>query len=84
MNTRVFTWVDAKTLPPQDFDYPDETKDVSVRVVVDWKWAKYNSIFPEPYRFARYQWPSRPGEVGYWMIEGISGSTIINKWIYLV
>jgi hypothetical protein len=76
-------WYPPTELPDQDFNYPIEDVDVSVRVVVEWNWDNpINREYPGELRFARYWWPNK-GRKGYWMIDGISGNTLVKRWIYI-
>ena len=77
-------WYPPTELPDQDFNYPIEDADVSVRVVVEWNWVNpINLEYPEELRFARYYWPDEKGGKGYWVIDGVCGNTSIKRWIYL-
>ena len=70
-------WYPPTYLPDQDFDYPNENMDISVRVIVDWDW-KGQPPEKQDMRFARYWWDHK-----MWCIDGVTGNVIIKRWIYI-
>lgn len=72
----VAKWKTPPETPEQDWDI--DYQDVSVRVIVDWEWASHDK--PQELRFARYHWGKGSN---YWVIEGITGTTTVKRWIHL-
>lgn len=73
-NKTISLWHPGNLTPPVDWDYPLDGY-VSKRVVAEWVW-EYNENLETELRFAKYYW----GTPGHWMIEGVTGNTIVKRW----